>query len=272
MTDSADKVFRLNIIAVDDEKILLADLEQVIKDAIIDCDLSCFRKSKEALLYAREHRIDIAFLDIEMGGMNGLQLAKALKEINGKTNIVFVTGYSEYALDSYKVPACDFIMKPVTKDAVLTAMDRLRNPVIKIDKRLKVQCFGNFDVYADGKPLYFSRVKAKEIFAYLVSRKGARCNINEIMAVIWEGRDDSGSLKSQFRTIVAELNQSLKDVGLDDVLIKERGYLAVIPDKFSCDMYEFCNADSGAVNKYNGEYMAQYSWAEFTNAYLIKNN
>jgi len=271
MTVDANRVYRLNIIAVDDEKILLLDLEQVIKDTIIDCELSCFRKSKEALLYAQEHKIDIAFLDIEMGGMNGLQLAKALKEINGKTNIIFVTGYSEYALDSYKVPACDFIMKPVTKDAVLKAMDRLRNPIIKDGKRLKVQCFGNFDVFVDDKPLYFSRVKAKEIFAYLVSHKGARCNNNEIIAAIWEDKDDSDSLKSQFRTIVAELNQSLKDAGLDDVLIKERGYLAIVPDKFSCDMYEFCNADSTAVNKYNGEYMAQYSWAEFTNAYLVNN-
>jgi len=258
----------MKIIAVDDERIQLEELEEAIKEAIPDAEVISFRKSKEALSYVKELKtkndsVDLAFLDIEMGGMNGLELAKELKDIYEKTNIVFVTGYSQYAVDAFSVPACDYIMKPVSKDGVLKGLERLRNPIIKNNKRLRVQCFGNFDVFVDNKPLRFSRSKAKEIFAYLVSKKGTRCSNNEIIAAIWENKNDTESLKSQFRQIVADLNYTLKTEGLHDILIKERGYLAVVPDKFSCDMYEFLKDGINSINNYKGKLMMQYSWAEF---------
>jgi len=195
--------------------------------------------------------------------MNGLELAKELKNIYGKINIVFVTGYSEYAVDAFSVTASDYIMKPVSKDAVLKAMERLRYPINKDKKRLRVQCFGNFDVFVDDKPLRFPRTKAKEVFAYLVCKNGARCNVNEIIAVIWEDKDDSESLKSHFRQIVADLNQTLKTEGFHDVLIKEHGYLAIAPDKFNCDMYDFLKADINSIKNQKGKFLMQYSWAEF---------
>ncbi|MCL2806290.1 MAG: response regulator [Treponema sp.] len=258
----------MNIIAVDDERIQLEELEKAIKEVIPDAAVTTFRKPKEALEYAKELKakdssVDLAFLDVEMSGMNGLELAKALKDVNDRTNIVFVTGYSHYAVDAFSVTASDYIMKPVSKDGVLKAMERLRNPIIKNNKRLRVQCLGNFDVFADDKPLRFPRSKAKEIFAYLVSKNGARCSNNEIIAAIWENREDTESLKSQFRQIVADLNQALKAEGFHDVLIKEHGYLAVAPDKFSCDLYDFRKAGSSAGNNYSGKFMMQYSWAEF---------
>jgi len=258
----------MNILAVDDERIQLEELEEAIKEAIPDAQVVSFRKPKEALEYAKQLRttdncIDLAFLDIEMGSLNGLELAKELKNIFDKTNVVFVTGYSHYAVDAFSVPACDYIMKPVSKDVVLKALERLRNPIIKNDKRMRVQCLGNFDVFVDDKPLRFPRSKAKEIFAYLVSKNGARCSNNEIIAVIWEDRNDSESLKSQFRQIVADLNNALKTEGLHNVLIKEHGYLAVAPDKFSCDMYDFPKTDGSSISNHKGKFMMQYSWAEF---------
>ena len=124
----------MNILAVDDERIQLEELEEAIKEAIPDAAVISFRKPKEALEYVKELKtkdshVDLAFLDVEMSVMNGLELAKELKEIYKKTNIVFVTGYSQYAVDAFSVPACDYIMKPVSKDGVLKAMERLRNPI-----------------------------------------------------------------------------------------------------------------------------------------------
>jgi len=91
----------MNILAVDDERIQLEELEGTIKEAIPDAQVTSFRKPKEALEYAKQLKagnncIDLAFLDIEMGNINGLELAKELKDISDKTNIVFVTGYSQY--------------------------------------------------------------------------------------------------------------------------------------------------------------------------------
>ena len=134
--------------------------------------------------------------------------------------------------------------------------------------KVRVQTFGNFEVFVDGKPLRFARSKSKELFAYLVMRRGARCNNNEIVAVLWESKPDSPALQSQYRHLVSDLTKALKSVDAEDVLFKQRGFLAVIPEKISCDLYDFCDADTNAAKSYFGEFMMQYSWAEFTNACL----
>jgi two-component SAPR family response regulator len=257
----------MNIIAVDDEHLALMDLKATIDESLPDGTLSCFDTPTTAVEYAKDNRIDVAFLDIEMCEMNGLQLAKRLKDIHGKTNIIFVTGYSQYAVDAFALYASGYLMKPVASQSLLEAMDYLRHPVMaKPEKKLHVQTFGNFEVFADGKPIFFDRVKTKELFAYLVFKRGALCNNNEVMAVLWEKNKDSATIKSLFRTMVADLIQTLGAAGIRDVVIKQRGHLAIATESLSCDLYDFC--DGIGVNRYLGEFMSQYSWAEFTNSYL----
>jgi len=259
----------MKIIAVDDEPFALDDLRQAIKDALPDCELSCFGTASEALRYAAETAPDIAFLDISMSGMNGLALAKRLKDLSGKTNIVFATGFSEYAVDAFSVQASDYLLKPVTREAVARAVEHLREPVAeKSGQRVKVQTFGNFEVFVDGKPLTFSRIKTKELLAYLINRRGAYCNNDEITAAIWEDKADSQALKSHFRHLVADLTKTLTEKNIGSMLVKKHGHLAIDPGTFQCDLYDFYNGKADAVNRYAGEYMAQYSWAEFINGYL----
>jgi two-component SAPR family response regulator len=266
----------MNIIAVDDEKYALAGLKSAIEEAALvnnrfntGITLSCFNNAEDALFYAKTSRIDTAFLDIEMGEINGLQLAKQLKDVYGKTNIIFVTGHSQYAVDAFTLRAKGYIMKPFTVKAVCDAIDHLYDEGSVLSaggKRLYVQTFGNFEVFVDGNKFRFNRTKTKELFAYLVSRKGAGCNNNEIAAVLWENKKDSNVLQTMFRQLVMDLMQKLDEAGLQDVLVKERGVLAIAPDKISCDFYDFCAGIN--VNNYMGEFMNQYSWAEFTNVYL----
>jgi two-component SAPR family response regulator len=261
----------MNIIAVDNEQFALMDLKSVIQEAMGDIMLSCFDTPTAALEYAKNNRIDIAFLDIEMGGMNGIQLAKRLKDIYGMTNIIFVTGYTQYALDAFGLYASGYLLKPVTSVAINEAVKFLRHPVKTMGpKRLRVQTFGNFEVFVDGKPLVFNRTKTKELFAYLVIRQGAMCSNNEIAAVLWEDKEDSESLKSLFRNLVSDLTQALNNTGLQDIIIKQRGSIAINTNNISCDLYDFCAGIE--VNSYMGEFMTQYSWAEFTNAYLDRMN
>jgi len=259
----------MKILAVDDEVFALEDLSRAIKAALPDCELCCFGTPGEALRHAAETAPDIAFLDISLCGMNGLALAKRFKDINGKTNIIFATGYSEYAVDAFSVQASDYLLKPVTREAIIRAIEHLREPVVeKSDQRVRVQTFGNFEVFVGGKPLAFTRLKAKELLAYLINRRGAYCGNDEIAAAIWEDKEDSQALKSHFRHLVADLTKTLADNNIGSMLVKKRGHLAVDPGTFRCDLYDFYNGKPDAVNSYAGEYMAQYSWAEFINAYL----
>ena len=259
----------MNIIAVDDEQFALQDLKQTIDEAAPGCELACFSTPAEALRYAAEVAVDIAFLDISMSGMNGLALAKRLKDINGKTNIIFATGYSDYAVDAFSVQASDYLMKPVTREAVARAIEHLRDPVAdKPTKRVSVQTFGNFEVFVDNAPLAFARSKTKELLAYLINRRGSFCSNDEIIAAIWEEKADTQALKGHFRHLVADLTLTLNNKGIESMLLKKHGYLAVAPDTFQCDLYDFYSGKPSAVNSYAGEYMAQYSWAEFINGYL----
>ena len=178
----------MRILCLDDEPLALKMLEAAIREAKPGADVTAFRKQADLLADAKQNGCDVAFLDIHMRGMNGVEVAKRLKQSNPKMNIIFVTGVSEYKADAMDMRASGYIMKPVTKEEVARELEELRFPIIpKNDALLKVQCFGNFDVFLpDGTPVHFERSRSKEIFAYLVHRHGSSCSTREIAAALFE--------------------------------------------------------------------------------------
>lgn len=259
----------MNLFVVDDEKHALNYLVSILEETYPQSKIYPFDKTKDAIKKAKDIQCDVAFLDIRMDEKNGIELAKKLKDINGETNIIFTTAYSEYALDAYKVYASDYLMKPVSCNTVINAMAHLRNPIRpKDNNKLRIQCFGNFEVFSGDAPVHFKRVKTKELLAYLVDRKGASCSKNELIAVLWEDEADSESLQSNLRNLIADLKKTLASLNADSVLVKERNSLAINPDRVICDYYDFIHQVPYAVNSYHGEYMAQFSWAELTLAYI----
>ena len=259
----------MNIIAVDDEKLALDVLLSTINEVIPDAKIFGFRQPLDAISFAETEKIDIAFLDIKMRGMTGLELAKRLKDINGKVSIIFVTGYSEYSLDAFRLYASDYLLKPVDEEQIKKAISNLRNPVnIPVKKKVKIRCFGNFEVFLNNEPLIFNRNKTKELFAYLVDRKGASCSMGEITAKLWEDKPDSVSQRSNLRNLIFDLKNTLANAGTEDIIVKNRNTIRIKTELVDCDYYEFLKGNLSAVNSYQGEYMLQYSWAEMTTAAL----
>lgn len=259
----------MTILCADDEQLALDILVEAVNEAAPQAQTRAFTEAEELLDFARANTCDIAFLDIEMRDMNGLTLAKRLKECNPEVNIVFVTGYDQYTGDAMTLRASGYVMKPATKEKILDELENLRHPVQREDtKRLRVQCFGNFEVFVDDKPLAFRYSKSRELFAYLIDRKGAAIPADELIAVLWEDKPVSASLRSQLRNSVTDLSRCLADAGLDGVLVKSLRSFYVDTSKLSCDYYRFLKGDTAAVNAYSGEYMSQYSWAEMTTGSL----
>ena len=249
----------MKILLVDDEKLQLTRLESSVKEAMPEAEIHAFLRPGKALEAAKEHAFDIAFLDIEMPVLNGIQLAKKLKEILPKINIIFVTAYDSYALDSYALHASGYVLKPVNKDKILGEIANLRIPVpIERSKKIEVKCFGNFEVFYDGAPLNFSYSKSKEVFAYLIDREGSSVSINELNAVMWE--EDH---KSYLRNLIADIKSTLTAIGQEDVFIKRHSECFIDVNKVHCDAYEYKSGNPDAINLYRGEYMSQYSWAMF---------
>ena len=255
----------MKILCLDDEPLALKMLEQAVREAKPDANVRAFRKQSDLLGEAKTNGCDVALLDIHMRGMNGVELARELKTVNPKMNIIFVTGFSEYAGDAMKLHASGYIMKPVTAEEVKAELAELRYPMQpKSSALLRVQCFGNFDVFTPGgEHVRFERSKSKEVFAYLVSRHGSSCTLKELFAVIFEDEPYEDKLQNLLQTYIYAMIKSLKAVGAESAVVRSYNALAVNPDVLDCDYYRFKELDAGAVNAYECEFMSQYGWAEF---------
>lgn len=256
---------KMKILCLDDEPLALKMLETCVKQAKPEAEVLAFDDQDELLEEAEKNGCDIAFLDIHMRGMNGVEVAKRLKNANPKMNIIFVTGFSEYKSDAMDMKASGYIMKPVTKADVERELSDLRFPIVpKSNALLRVQCFGNFDVFTpDGKHVRFERSKSKEVFAYLVHKHGSSCTTREIFAVIFEDEPYDKKLQNLLQTYIFAMIKSLKAVGAENAVVRSYNALAVNVDVLDCDYYRFQELDAGAVNAYETEYMSQYYWADF---------
>ena len=249
----------MKVLLVDDEELQLLRLENVCKNVVKDSEFFVFSNSGKAFEGVKDKKIDLAFLDIEMPGLNGIQLAKKLKSVNPKVKIIFVTAYDNYALDAFKLHASGYVTKPVTESKVQEEINELNNSFeIAHANKLQVKCFGNFEIFYNGEPVKFSYQKSKEVFAYLVDREGSLINTNELNAVMWE--EDH---KSYLRNLIADIQLTLKNIGCPEVFIKQRNSCAIDITKVDCDAYEYKKDNPTAIRMYRGEYMMQYSWAVF---------
>ena len=255
----------MRILCVDDEPLMLKMLEMAIKEAKPDADITAHKNQADLLNDAKENGCDIAFLDIHMRGMNGVELAKELKGVNHKMNIIFVTGYSEYAGEAMSLHASGYIMKPVTKEKIEHELSDLRFPIVpKNDAILKVQCFGNFEVFLpNGERLHFERQRSKEVFAYLVHKQGGSCTTREIAAALFEDEPFDKKQQNHVQQLIYAMMKSLKKADVEEAVNRGYNALAVNPDVLDCDYYRFKELDAGAVNSYQHEYMSQYYWADF---------
>jgi len=253
----------MKILAIDDSRRALVLLTNSIAEALPTASIFAFRKPLELLEFAKTTPCDIAFLDIQMWGMDGLQVAKALKEQSPKINIIFVTAYSKYASEAFELHPSGYILKPVMKESIEREIENLRHPVVQ-NKNAKIyaQTFGNFEVFSYGNLIKFSRSKTKELLAYLIDRNGASANINELCAVLWENEADSENQKAYLRQLISDLTKTLEKIGALDILVKQTKIMAIVPDKIVCDSYGFMKGETACINAYKGQYMSQYSWAE----------
>lgn len=249
----------MKVLLVDDEKLQLMRLVEAVKSVLPEAEILSFSNPVLASKKCKEHTIDIAFLDVVMPELNGLQLAKRIKSTSHNANIIFVTAYEDYALESFRIHASGYVLKPVNAAKIKEEIESLRHPIeSQNDKILQIKCFGNFEIFHDGKPLNFSYKKSKEVFAYLIDREGSSININELNAVLWE--EDH---KSYLRNLIADIQATLRSIGAEDVFIKRHNECSIDVSKVDCDAYRYKANDPKAINAYRGEYMAQYPWAIF---------
>ena len=109
----------------------------------IDASISPFSSAENFLFeYHEEKDFDILLLDIEMGQMDGVSLAKQIRQSNETLQIVFITGYSDYIAEGYEVAALHYLMKPVKKGKLSEVLDRAFDKLSKNEKVLNLELSG----------------------------------------------------------------------------------------------------------------------------------
>ena len=117
-----------NVIMVDDNKVIVSGALTVLEEVMPNAIITGFTKPTKAVEYAKANRIALAFLDIEMGNISGLDVCRELLEINPRTNVVYLTAYKEYSFDAWATGACGFMLKPITAQGVKEQLGKLRFP------------------------------------------------------------------------------------------------------------------------------------------------
>lgn len=113
--------------------------------------------------YVEESDYDILLLDVEMGEMDGVTMAKKLRKENDTVQIVFITGYSDYILEGYEVAALHYLMKPVKTEKLCAVLDRAAQKLAKNEKVL------NFEVGGEMVRVPIYQIRYADVFGNYVT-------------------------------------------------------------------------------------------------------
>ena len=250
----------MRVIYVDDEKIQGKNF-RLSSEGITDIDtLQVFGSSLEAYEWAKENPVDVAFLDVEMPHMNGIELAKKLKEIDPTIRIVFVTAYEQYALEAIGVRAVGYLLKPYTRADIEKELKNAYYTTQKVpQEEIRIRTMPDLLLMVNGETVPLGHTKQEELFALLVDRGEAGITKGDALACLWEGKKPSDST---YWTCLFRLKNILEEAGISD-LIKTRGNTKYLDtQRVKCDLYEMLEGKKKAIEQYSGAYLRRFSWAE----------
>lgn len=244
----------MKIIIVDDE---LHALQLFLSDIIgLEIEYRFFKDDEKAIIkYVASEKPEAAFLDVNMPGINGAELASRIIAVHPSIKIVFATGLnmSEKDLDGdVAANTLGFLYKPYDSSKlhyfILEIADRTR--------QMTVKTFGSFDCFIDSRVVRFSSSKSKELFALIVAYNGKTLTMNDAISQIWPDTDVEKS-KKLYRDAVWRLRKTLSELNFDCVDFR-RACLILNKSNICCDFWDYI----ARKNKdYSGEFMKNYDWS-----------
>ncbi|GLI07801.1 hypothetical protein YDYSG_38310 [Paenibacillus tyrfis] len=281
----------MKAILVDDEHLALIGLKKAIEREANEVEIvATYSDSTQVMAGVLAHRPDVVFLDIHMPDINGLNLGKLIQATVPGTEIVFVTGYDQYAVQAFELYALDYIMKPLQKE-------RLRQTILRIKEKLAIRgtrktqdatspmicCFNQLQFKLpgmDAQNVKWRTSKAQELFAYLLHHRDRTISRSVLLELLWPELEEAKASQHLYTTIY-HVRQTLKNSGMDTIRINsgnlEAGYkldigeAQVDTEEWEYAMRQLGVLDAGTVdayehvlNLYKGDYLGKYDylWAE----------
>lgn len=254
----------MKIISVDDELGCLHAFRMICED-IPDVEYAAgFDNPAEALEYLKNNPVDIAFLDIEMPLMSGLEMAKKMKSIQPKTSVVFVTAYEQYAVQAFAVDACGYILKPYEKSEIIQKIQDVGFFPASPQKEISIHTFNCFELFVDGTMIHFSCAKAKELLAALVDHMGSIITTQQAIELLWPDRAFDNKTKALYRMTVSSLKKVLAEAEVSDILIDQWGSKRLNTSLVSCDAWTVLEGKAVKCDFLSENYLPMYPWSQST--------
>ncbi|GKS11769.1 hypothetical protein YDYSY3_27690 [Paenibacillus chitinolyticus] len=281
----------MRALLVDDEPLALIGLQKAIESEISGMEIvNTYSNPKEVIAGVLEHRPDVVFLDIHMPEVDGLKLGRQIQAVVPGIEIVFVTGYDQYAVRAFELYALDYIVKPVQRK-------RLRQTVIRIKEKLNMKglmkppdtnspliyCLNQIRFKTPGMEsqiVKWRTSKAQELFAYLLHHRDRKINRGVLIELLWSDIEEAKAAQNLY-TAIYHIRQTLKKHKLDTISIRtgdlEAGYRLEIGDArvdvemWENDMKQLSVLDASTIDAYErvlkmyeGDYLGNYEyiWAE----------
>lgn len=275
----------IRVIIADDEPLALLNMEKKLEEFDSVEVVKAFSTIKDLLDEAPTLDYQVAFLDVEMPGMDGLQVAQILKEWKKNVCIVFVTAYRDYAVQAFEINSLDYLLKPISKSRLEMTINRIHElfqleialptQVQHNEPSLSIQCLGGFTVLHNKNIVHWRTVKTKELFAFLLSNLNSHVPRDTIIDALW-AETEYKKARVQLHTTVSYLRTTLSALGYFNVLQYVNGCYILQLDNFQSDVLELehllkhkeevgeldVERAEAFIQNSHGEYMAtlDYSW------------
>lgn len=284
----------IRAIIVDDEPLSLQLMEKKLHNLGGIEVVGMFSNAESLLNEYRNLDFQVAFLDIEMVGLSGLDLAEIIMEWNSQIHIVFVTAFRDYAIQAFELDSLDYLLKPVVKERLEKTVTRLQEKIQRAqiedqaqDKSanslIKVICFNEFTVYNKDELIKWKTAKVKELFAFFMMHLNTYIHRDTIIDTLWT-EQDYNKAKIQLHTSLSYLRKSLESMGFKKAVTFSNQSYSLSIDHFYCDAIEFeqlinqhpniTSENIAEIEKilslYTGEYMEknEYPWSQTKALYM----
>lgn len=249
-TSNGEQVHSIMIraILVDDEQLSLHHLKNKLLEIGKIEVIKTFSNGTDVLKEMKNLNFNVAFLDIEMPGLNGLDLAEIIRGWDRQIQIVFVTAYRDYAIQAFELHSIDYLLKPIMVERLEKTVFRLQEHFLTHEREhrvktlnsnsLKVICFSEFIVYHHNRPVKWKTLKVKELFAYFITYFNTHMHRDTIIEALWPDTDYQRA-KIQLHTAISYLRKTLDSMGyLNAITFSNECYLLYLAD-LQCDAHQF---------------------------------
>lgn len=135
-------------------------------------------------------------------------------------------------------------------------------------KKIRMHTMPIFEMFIDGKSIVFRGAKIKELLAYLVDADGGVVTTEMIVESLWDGEPFGQSQRVRCSVLVNSLKRFLRNLGIENLLVAERGQYHLKREAYTCDLDDIVAKDGHAILRYDHRYLEEYEWGRRRKSFI----